>query len=276
MYSSLSLPASRSASAQDVHQLAAGGRLAGAGGDRRELVERAVDLGADRLRAGAELAQDGPDDALGLLEQRDEQVLGLRLGVVAGGRHRDGGLQRLLGLDREAVELAWAFLNLSRVTEILAAAASSPVRQSSLAALAAPAATAPRPRPEESSSPEPELSSSSTVGGGRRARRWRGRRGRPRRARRRRRPACAARRLGGAASASRRRRSPRGASSSPALERLRGEADALGRERARRVGDAGGEHDAGERRARIQSSDAAHAWRTVARGRLSAGQRAGP
>ena len=91
--------------AQDVHQLAAGGRLVGAGGDRRELVERRVELGADRLRAGAELAQDGPDDALGLFEQRDEQVLGLGLGVLAGGRDRDGGLQCLLGLDREAVGL---------------------------------------------------------------------------------------------------------------------------------------------------------------------------
>ena len=55
--------------------------------------------------AGAELAQDGPDDAVGLVDQRDEQVLGLGLGVLAGGRHRDGGLQRLLRLDRETVSL---------------------------------------------------------------------------------------------------------------------------------------------------------------------------
>src|SRR3954452_17702918 len=91
--------------AQDVHELAAGGRLLGAGGDGGELVERRVELAADGVGLGAQLAQDGPDDALGLLEQREQEVLGLRLGVVAAGRDRDRGLQRLLGLDREAVGL---------------------------------------------------------------------------------------------------------------------------------------------------------------------------
>ena len=91
--------------AQDVHQLAAGGGLLGARGDRRELVEQLLGLRADRAGAGAELAQDGTDDAVGLIDQRDEQVLGLGLGVVAGGRHRDGGLQRLLRLDRKTVSL---------------------------------------------------------------------------------------------------------------------------------------------------------------------------
>ena len=113
MYSSLSLPASRSARRRtSISSRLVAGSLAPAvivG----NLSSAVVELGADRLRAGAELAQHGPDDALGLLEQRDEQVLGLRLGVVAGGRHRDGGLQRLLGLDREAVGLH-GFLNLSR------------------------------------------------------------------------------------------------------------------------------------------------------------------
>ena len=65
--------------AQDVDQLAAG---ASAPWRRAVIVGRlssaALSVGADRLRAGAELAQDRPDDALGLLEQRDEQVLGLR------------------------------------------------------------------------------------------------------------------------------------------------------------------------------------------------------
>src|SRR3954463_15502844 len=61
----------------------------------------------------AELAQDRQHDALALLEQRGEQMLGRRLGVAAIGRKRVGGLQRLLGLDREAVEMH-TFLNLSR------------------------------------------------------------------------------------------------------------------------------------------------------------------
>ena len=91
--------------AQDVHQLAAGGGLLRARGDRGELIERAVELFADRLRAGAELAQHRSDHGLGLLEQRHEQVLGLNFGVMASGRHGDGGLQRLLGLDRETVGL---------------------------------------------------------------------------------------------------------------------------------------------------------------------------
>ena len=115
MYSSLSLPASRSARRRtSISSRLVDGSLAPAvivG----ELVERVVELGADRLRARAELAQHGPDDGLGLVEQRDQQVLGLGLGVMAGGRHRDGGLQRLLGLDREAVGLHVRFLNLSRV-----------------------------------------------------------------------------------------------------------------------------------------------------------------
>ena len=121
MYSSRSLPASRSARRRtSISSRLVDGSLAPAvivG----NLSSAVVELGADRLRTGAELAQDGPDDGLGLLEQRDEQVLGLGLGVLAGGRDGDGGLQRLLGLDREAVGLHRRFLNLSRVTEILPA-----------------------------------------------------------------------------------------------------------------------------------------------------------
>ena len=68
--------------AQDVQQLAGVGGLAGAGGDRREPVERVVDDAADLLGGGADLAQHGRDDALGLLEQHREQVLGLDLRVM--------------------------------------------------------------------------------------------------------------------------------------------------------------------------------------------------
>ncbi len=99
--------------AQDVHELAARRRLLRARGDRRQLVQRLVDLRPDRLRTRAELAQNRPDNTLGLLEQSHEQVLGLSFRVMAGGRHGDRGLQRLLGLDRETVGLH-SVLNLSR------------------------------------------------------------------------------------------------------------------------------------------------------------------
>ena len=106
MYSSLELAGLALGGAQDGEQLAADGRL----GRRApvmvgQLVERGVDVGADGLGAGAELAQHGHDDAVLLLEQDGEQVLGRGLGVVARGGEGDGGLERLLGLGREAVEL---------------------------------------------------------------------------------------------------------------------------------------------------------------------------
>ena len=113
MYSSLSLPASRSARRRtSISSRLVDGSLAPAVMVGKVL-RRSMRLLADRARRGAELAQDGPDDALVLIDQRDEQVLGLRLGVVHGSRDRDRGLQRLLGLDREAVGLH-VFLNLSR------------------------------------------------------------------------------------------------------------------------------------------------------------------
>ena len=60
---------------------------------------------ADRLRARAELVEDGHDDAVLLLEQDGEQVLGGGLGVVARRSERRGGLERLAGLGGEAVKL---------------------------------------------------------------------------------------------------------------------------------------------------------------------------
>ena len=100
--------------AQDVEQLAGVAGLARAGGDRRELVERGVDDAADLVRGGADLAQDGRDDAVVLLEQHGEQVLGLDLGVAPRRGQADRGLEGLLGLGGEAVELHRRFLDLSR------------------------------------------------------------------------------------------------------------------------------------------------------------------
>ena len=71
--------------AQDGDELAADGGLAGGALDGREPVEGGVDVLADGLGAGAELAQDGDDEAVLLLEQDGEQVLGRGLGVVARG-----------------------------------------------------------------------------------------------------------------------------------------------------------------------------------------------
>ena len=89
MYSSLSLPGLALGEAQDVHQLAAGARapwrpavMVGKRSSAASIVGWRIAPGC-----GAELAQHGPDDALGLLEQRDEQVLGLR-SRCGGGRPR--------------------------------------------------------------------------------------------------------------------------------------------------------------------------------------------
>ena len=82
--------------AQDVEQLAGVAGLARAGGDRREVVEGGVDDAADLLRRGADLAQDGRDHAVVLLEQHGEQVLGLDLRVAPRGSKADRGLEGLL------------------------------------------------------------------------------------------------------------------------------------------------------------------------------------
>ena len=104
MYSSLSSRISCSARAQ--HGSSAGdGRGLGGVLERRQRVERGVDLGAQRLDRDAELAQDGHDQPVGLLEQHREQVRRLDLRVAAVGGKSDRGLEGLLGLDREAVRL---------------------------------------------------------------------------------------------------------------------------------------------------------------------------
>ncbi len=109
------LPGLALGGAQDVEQLAGGAGLLGAGRDLGQRVERLVDEPADLLGAGAELAQDAGDHALGLLEQHGQQVGRRDLGVLAGGRQRESGLDGLLGLGGEAIHLhASGFLDLSR------------------------------------------------------------------------------------------------------------------------------------------------------------------
>ncbi len=91
--------------AEDVEQLARGGGLPGAGRDRRKPVQLAAGLAAHGGGVGADLAQDRADEAILLVEQSQQQVLRRGLGVRAVGGKPDRGLQRLLGLDRETVEL---------------------------------------------------------------------------------------------------------------------------------------------------------------------------
>jgi hypothetical protein len=52
-----------------------------------------------------ELVQDGDHDAVLLLEQDGEQVLGRGLGVVACGSERGGRLERAAGLGRESIDV---------------------------------------------------------------------------------------------------------------------------------------------------------------------------
>ena len=67
--------------------------------------ERLVDGCVERCRVGADLREDRPHDALGLVEQRLEQVLGFdRGGAVPRSAMPCGGLKRLLRLDGQLVE----------------------------------------------------------------------------------------------------------------------------------------------------------------------------
>ena len=113
MYSSLSLPASRSAARRTSSSSRDVARLAGAGGDRRQAVDRAADLAADGGRVGADLAQDGADDALLLVEQREQQVRRRGLGVAPVGGDRIAACSASWDLMVKRSELH-RFLNLSR------------------------------------------------------------------------------------------------------------------------------------------------------------------
>jgi hypothetical protein len=91
--------------AQHGHELGRRRRL-GRGRERRQRVERGVDVGAQDVRRRAQLAQDRHDEAaVGLLEQHGQQVFGGDLCVAPARGEREGCLQGLLRLDREAVSL---------------------------------------------------------------------------------------------------------------------------------------------------------------------------
>ena len=72
--------------------------------DLREAADLGLDVPPDRLRPGAELRQEGADDAILLLDEREQEMLGLELLVTLAIRQPLGGLNRLLGLDGELVE----------------------------------------------------------------------------------------------------------------------------------------------------------------------------
>ena len=88
--------------AQQLHELRRGRGL-GCAGQRRQLGERGVDVGAQRGGRDAELAEHRRDEALLLIEQGGEQVLGRDLRMAPRRGQGEGCLQGLLGLDRESV-----------------------------------------------------------------------------------------------------------------------------------------------------------------------------
>ena len=61
----------------------------------RQLVDRAVEIGAHDARVGAELAEDARHDAAFLIEEGDEQVLRADLGVVLRDRNISRGMREL-------------------------------------------------------------------------------------------------------------------------------------------------------------------------------------
>src|SRR6185503_16240677 len=63
-----------------------------------------LELTRHRVGPRAELAEDRADHALALLEQGEEQVLGLHRLVLVAIRHRLRGLEGFLRLDRELVQ----------------------------------------------------------------------------------------------------------------------------------------------------------------------------
>ena len=70
---------------------------------RRQLGEQRVVLGPDLARVGADRPQQRAGGAVGLAEQRGEQVGRLDRGVAAAGREGLGGGERLVGARRELV-----------------------------------------------------------------------------------------------------------------------------------------------------------------------------
>ena len=72
---------------------------------RGSSLEQLLEVGAHDARVGAELVEDAWDDAAVLVEQRDEQVLGPVLGVMARDRALACGCERFARLDGELFQL---------------------------------------------------------------------------------------------------------------------------------------------------------------------------
>src|SRR5207253_9249194 len=72
--------------------------------DARLRREHGLGLRAHRIRIGHELARQL------LVEQRDEQMLGIELRVAAAARKLLRSRDRLLGLESELVEIHWSYL----------------------------------------------------------------------------------------------------------------------------------------------------------------------
>ena len=77
----------------------------GLGAERRHLAERGLQIAAQGRRRDADLAEHGRDEPALLVEERGEKVDRGDLRVASRMGERERGLQSLLGLDREAVDL---------------------------------------------------------------------------------------------------------------------------------------------------------------------------
>src|SRR5262249_24003277 len=73
--------------------------------DARHAGERLLEFGDELLARHAQLLQHRRDRALGLGEERREEVLGSELGVAELARQALGAVERLLGFHRVAVEV---------------------------------------------------------------------------------------------------------------------------------------------------------------------------
>ena len=89
---------------EDARQLAREHRVGRGARDLGAAVELGLDLAGERVGVGAELLENGDDDAVVLLEQGEQEVVAGQLRVAAGARVALGFLECLLGLDGELVQ----------------------------------------------------------------------------------------------------------------------------------------------------------------------------
>ena len=102
-YSSLKFAASRKAWSSDLVQRLAQARLRGRAGHARQFLLDLVQVALQPLGGHADLFEHGGNHALAVLDQRQQQVHGLDLGVAELGGARLRLLHRLLRLDGEFV-----------------------------------------------------------------------------------------------------------------------------------------------------------------------------